>query len=511
MHSGLKIYLIAVIRDANNLSLLRSRDEVHGAAHSLDKFAGNHEVGEVTSGGNLHGTQDRNVHVTSTDHSEGLGRVENGSTRDKGDGLLAGVDDVGVELLLGGVTAHSEDTVLGLEPDVDALGDVVGSENGDTDTKVAVVAVLELLGRTLGDTDTVLLRLALGGVVLGLGGGLGGLSQGDELNLLLLSSGDDAVDVDTGEVNVHGVDLADLDNVLSLDERVLGSLGDEGTEGAGGVTEDTVSSLVDLPGAEDGDVTVNGGLEDVALAVELADLLLVAGNLDDLLALGVGLRPLDGDVTGLDGSAGTSAGVETGHTGTSGTETLSDSALGSELEGDVAGNVGVLESLVGANVGEDHLLDLAREDEGRETTGTDVTGVVRNNGEALDVGAVDDGLDERLGGTAETETSREDELVASDDILDGLSGVGPDLVDGRVGADVGAGGKGSRVKSRVGDGGSRNDVGAGSESKGSAGDRVAGDRNAGNLGAGEGASRGARGSSSKGEHGEEVERGGDGG
>jgi hypothetical protein len=49
---------------------------------------------------------------------------------------------------------------------------------------------------------------------LNVGGGL--LSKSEELDLLLHCSGDDPVDVDAREVDVHRLDLPDLDDVFGL-------------------------------------------------------------------------------------------------------------------------------------------------------------------------------------------------------------------------------------------------------------------------------------------------------
>jgi len=93
--------------------------------------------------------KDGNVHVATADHAEGLDGVEDRGARKKSDGLLAGIDDVGVDLLLGGQGAHAEDTVLGLEPDLAALGHKVRDEGRHTDAEVGIASVRELLGGTL--------------------------------------------------------------------------------------------------------------------------------------------------------------------------------------------------------------------------------------------------------------------------------------------------------------------------------------------------------------------------
>ena len=67
-----------------------------------------------------------------------------------GDGLLAGVDEVGVLLALERERAHAEQAVLALQDDADAVGQVVGHERGDADAEVDVVAVVQFVGRDRG-------------------------------------------------------------------------------------------------------------------------------------------------------------------------------------------------------------------------------------------------------------------------------------------------------------------------------------------------------------------------
>ena len=64
-----------------------------------------------------------------------------------GDGLLAGVDEVGVFLAFVGEGAHAEQAVFALQDHADAVGQVVGHQRGDADAQVDVVAVVQFLGR----------------------------------------------------------------------------------------------------------------------------------------------------------------------------------------------------------------------------------------------------------------------------------------------------------------------------------------------------------------------------
>lgn len=420
--------LVGVCGDDNDLGLVRIGNKVHGATHTLDKLAGNHEVGEITVGGNFHGTENGYVDVATSDHTEGLGGVKNGSTRNEGDGFFTGVDDVGVYLLFSGVRAHTQDTVLTLDPDLHTIWQVVSRQDGDANTQVDIGTIVKLLARSLSNLLTLSLASALtdrslltrrGGDILVL------LSSGEDFDFLVLGGGDNSVDKNTGEIDLHRVELADLDNVLGLDNRELGSSGDKGTKSSGSVPEDTVTGFVDLPSSENGDITVNGRLEEELLAVKHLSVLLHTRDSDSLLAIGTRFGPLLGDTAGLDMGTGTSPSEETGHTSTSSSKSLGNGTLGTELDLDFTGKVSILEALVGTEIGQDHFLDLFRSDKGRETVGTSVTSVVGDDSQVLQV-TLPHSLDDSFGSTTETKTSGQNSLTVLN-VSDSSLCVRPDL------------------------------------------------------------------------------------
>src|SRR5690606_16902196 len=110
---------------------------------------GDHPVGQVALVGDLHRAQDRQVDVAAADHGEGVVAAEIAGPCTRGDGLLAGVDQVGVDLVLGRERADAEQAVLRLQPDVHAIWDVVGHQCRQADAEVDVHAVLELTGGAL--------------------------------------------------------------------------------------------------------------------------------------------------------------------------------------------------------------------------------------------------------------------------------------------------------------------------------------------------------------------------
>src|SRR4029078_8389920 len=87
-------------------------------------------------------------------HAEGFGRGEIAGRRQFRDRLLAGVDEIGVHLVLLGKRAHAEHGGLALRADVDAVGDVVRDQRRDADAEIDVIAVAQLLGGTRGHLFT---------------------------------------------------------------------------------------------------------------------------------------------------------------------------------------------------------------------------------------------------------------------------------------------------------------------------------------------------------------------
>jgi hypothetical protein len=65
---------------------------------------------------------------------------------DGGDRLLAGVDEVGIDVVFGRERANAQHAVLALQPDFDVGGHVIGHQRGNADAKVDVIAVVQFAG-----------------------------------------------------------------------------------------------------------------------------------------------------------------------------------------------------------------------------------------------------------------------------------------------------------------------------------------------------------------------------
>jgi hypothetical protein len=128
-------------------------DEVHGAAHALDHFAGDLPVGDIAGFADFHGAQDGKVDLAGADHAKAFGGIEKGGAGDRGDGLLTGVDEIGIHFALGRVRSDPEESVFALEDNGHACRNIVGDEGGDADAEVDIHAVAEFAGNAFGDAE----------------------------------------------------------------------------------------------------------------------------------------------------------------------------------------------------------------------------------------------------------------------------------------------------------------------------------------------------------------------
>ncbi|MEO0061448.1 MAG: hypothetical protein RLZZ08_8 [Pseudomonadota bacterium] len=88
--------------------------------------------------------------MPAADHGEAGGAVKIGTAGQFADRLLAGVDQVGVDLVVIGERADAQHAVFALQGHVHAGGDVVCHKCGDADAKVDVKAILQFLRGALG-------------------------------------------------------------------------------------------------------------------------------------------------------------------------------------------------------------------------------------------------------------------------------------------------------------------------------------------------------------------------
>ena len=142
--------LIAV--SGHNDGDLGAGNQIHGTAHAGSSLTGDHPVCQVALGVYLVSAQNGGVNVTATDKAEGTEAVKAGAANAQNGRLTASVNNVGICILaLLGSASQTNDTVLGVNPNVHALGQVVQALGGHTDAQVYYVAVLEEAGGSVSD------------------------------------------------------------------------------------------------------------------------------------------------------------------------------------------------------------------------------------------------------------------------------------------------------------------------------------------------------------------------
>src|SRR3546814_2374262 len=76
-------------------------------------------VREIAVARDLHRAEDRKIDMTAADHRETVSRREEARRRKCGDRLLAGVDEIGIDLIIIRKGADAEHAVFRLEDDLD--------------------------------------------------------------------------------------------------------------------------------------------------------------------------------------------------------------------------------------------------------------------------------------------------------------------------------------------------------------------------------------------------------
>ena len=126
--------------------------QVHGAAHARGSLAGDHPVGQVALCVDLVSAEHGAVDVAAADKAEGTEGIKAGAAHAELADLAAGVDHVGIgPLALSGSAGQANNAVLGVNPDIHAVGQIVQALGGHADAQVYNVAVLEQTGGTVSD------------------------------------------------------------------------------------------------------------------------------------------------------------------------------------------------------------------------------------------------------------------------------------------------------------------------------------------------------------------------
>jgi len=89
--------------------------------------------------------------MTTADHRETGRAVEVGRARERGDGTLCRVDEVGIEILLRRSRPHTQEAVLGVEEDFGVRSQESGNQVRNPDAEIHDLPRPELLSGARGD------------------------------------------------------------------------------------------------------------------------------------------------------------------------------------------------------------------------------------------------------------------------------------------------------------------------------------------------------------------------
>ena len=120
-------------------------DQIHRPAHTLDQLTGHHPVGEVARLAHLHRAQNGEIDVAATDHRKRIRAGEKRCARQRGDGLLAGIDQIGIDRIGARKRPHAEHAVFRLQGHVHAIGDVVRHQRRNADAEIDIETIAQFL------------------------------------------------------------------------------------------------------------------------------------------------------------------------------------------------------------------------------------------------------------------------------------------------------------------------------------------------------------------------------
>ena len=111
-------------------------------------------IRQVAFLGNLEGAEQGEIEMAAADHQKRIGVVHVAATGDQGDRLLAGIDQIPVDLVVARRRSYPEDPVLAVQDNLSVGGDEVGNQGRQTDPEVHVGAVGKILRGSPGNLAT---------------------------------------------------------------------------------------------------------------------------------------------------------------------------------------------------------------------------------------------------------------------------------------------------------------------------------------------------------------------
>ena len=102
-----------------------ARYQVHGAAHSLHHFAGDHPICEIPCFIYFHRAKHAQINVAASDHGKGIGARKICRAGHLAHGFFAGINQVGIFLPFDWIRTDPQHAVFALKNYVDASRNVV--------------------------------------------------------------------------------------------------------------------------------------------------------------------------------------------------------------------------------------------------------------------------------------------------------------------------------------------------------------------------------------------------
>ena len=93
----------------------------------------------------MHGAQDRQIDFAATNHGEAVVAAKNRRAFDGGHGLLARIDQVGIDFIFCGKRANAQHAVFRLQPHFNVGRHMVGHQGGNANAQIDIEAVLQFV------------------------------------------------------------------------------------------------------------------------------------------------------------------------------------------------------------------------------------------------------------------------------------------------------------------------------------------------------------------------------
>src|SRR6266849_4492061 len=243
---------------------LGAGDQVHGAAHAFQHFAGNGPVGEIALFVNLQRAENGEVHVAAANHAKGIGGGKITGAGKLGDGFLPCIDEIGIDFGFQRIRANAEHAVLRLQHHFNAFGNIIGDERGHADAEIDVEAIAQFLRDAAGNAFAFLF----------VSEHWSAFAHRSALDFFLVVGAlEDGVYEDAGGVDLVGRELAEFDELLYFSDHVIGGGGHHGIEVARSLAVDKIAPAIAFPGLDESEVAPQSALKDVVAAAEFAGFL----------------------------------------------------------------------------------------------------------------------------------------------------------------------------------------------------------------------------------------------